>query len=225
VTFRVLQAESVNRRQASHFIGCGGLGKAVAREEEWFEEKASKAKSAIARVIDTHVHADRQRVTRRRSSPAVLSWFLGRPRPLRKSADAEKIWAGAHLMNHPVPRSSKRTLLSIIELGGYPNFTPVYQQAGYAVESVASVRKALGLLKKINPDVIVAEFNFQSDFRDRTSSLESLLAVVQRSPNTKVIVFYEKDQAHQLVKLQTQFPIHAALAYPIDTQLLEASLR
>jgi DNA-binding NtrC family response regulator len=128
-------------------------------------------------------------------------------------------------VNHPVLSPSKRTLLSIIELGGYPNFTPLYQLAGYAVESVASVRKALGLLKKINPDVIVAEFNFQSDFRDRTSSLESLLAVVQRSPNTKVIVFYEKDQAHQLVKLQTQFPIHAALAYPIDTHLLEASLR
>ena len=128
-------------------------------------------------------------------------------------------------MNHPVPRPSKRTLLSIIELGGYPNFTPVYQQAGYVVKSVTSVRKALGLLNKINPDVIVAEFNFQSDFRDRTSSLESLLAVVQRSPDTKVIVFYDKDQAHQLVRLQTQFPIHAALAYPIDTQLLEASLR
>lgn len=127
----------------------------------------------------------------------------------------------AKIVNQPV----RRTLLSIIELGGYPNFTPLYQQTGYAVESVTSVRKALGLLKKINPDVIVAEFNFQSDFRDRTSSLESLLAVVRRSPNTKVIVFYEKDQAHQLAKLQAQFPIHAALAYPIDTQLLEASLR
>ena len=128
-------------------------------------------------------------------------------------------------MNHPVARPSKRTLLSIIELGGYPDFKPLYRQAGYDVESAASVRKALGLLKKIHPDVIVAEFNYQSDFRDRTSSLESLLAVVQRLPNTKVIVFYEKDHAHQLVRLRAQFPIHAALAYPIDTQQLEASLR
>jgi DNA-binding NtrC family response regulator len=128
-------------------------------------------------------------------------------------------------MNHPVPRPSKRTLLSIIELGGYPDFKPLDRQAGYEIESVTSVRKALGLLKKINPDVIVAEFNFQSDFRDRTSSLESLLAVVQRSPKTKVIVFYENEHAHQLARLQAQFPIHAALAYPIDTQLLEASLR
>ena len=128
-------------------------------------------------------------------------------------------------MNHPVPQAAKRRLLSIIELGGYPNFTRLYQQAGYAVELATSVRKALGLLKKINPDVIVAEFNFQSDFRDRTSSLESLLAVVRRSPKTKVIVFYENEHVHQLARLQAQFPIHAALAYPIDTQLLEASLR
>jgi DNA-binding NtrC family response regulator len=128
-------------------------------------------------------------------------------------------------MNHPVPQAAKRRLLSIIELGGYPDFKPLYRQAGYDVESAASVRKALGLLKKIHPDVIVAEFNFQSDFRDRTSSLESLLAVVQRSTKTKVIVFYENEHAHQLARLQAQFPIHAALAYPIDTHLLEASLR
>lgn len=118
-----------------------------------------------------------------------------------------------------------RTLLSIIELGGYPNFTPLYQQAGYTVESVASVRKALGLLKKTSPDVIVAEFNFQSDFRDRTSSLESLLAAVQRSPKTKVIVFYEKDHAHQLTRLTNQYPIHETLAFPIDPAKLEKSLQ
>jgi hypothetical protein len=200
-------------------------GKTVASDEEWFEEKASKenmrSRTSSSPMCMSIAGARWGRAHR----PPVLSWFLGRPRPLRKYADAEKIRAGAHFMNHPVPRPSQRTLLSIIELGGYPNFTPVYQQAGYTVESVASVRKALGLLKKINPDVIVAEFNFQSDFRDRTSSLESLLAVVQRSPTTKVIVFYEKDHAHQLARLQAQFPIHAALAYPIDTQMLEASLQ
>ena len=121
--------------------------------------------------------------------------------------------------------ASKRTLLSIVELGGYPNFTPLYQQAGYSVESATSVRKALGLLKKINPDVIVAEFNYQSDFRDRTSSLESLLAAVQRSAQTRVIVFYEKEHEHQLVKLTSRFPIHESLPFPIDTARLEASLR
>ena len=128
-------------------------------------------------------------------------------------------------MDHSPSRQAKRLLLSIIELGGYPDFTPLYLQAGYTVESVASVRKALGLLKKINPDVIVAEFNYQSDFRDRTSSLESLLAVVQRAAQTRVIVFYEKEHEHQLVKLTSRFPIHESLPFPIDTARLEASLR
>ena len=81
----------------------------------------------------------------------------------------------------------------IIELGGYPNFTPLYQELGYEVVIATRMRKALAILKKCQPDVIVTEFNFQSDFRDRTSSLESLLAVVQRLPATRVIVFYEKE--------------------------------
>lgn len=117
------------------------------------------------------------------------------------------------------------TLLAITELGGYPNFTPLYENAGYAVTSVVSVRRALGLLKTLQPDVVVAEFNFQSDFRDRTSSLESLLAVVQRSPQTRVIVFYEKDYAHQFDKLRARFPLHATLAYPIQPEALEQCLR
>ena len=40
---------------------------------------------------------------------------------------------------------ASRTLLSVTELGGYPNFAPLYESAGYAVTSVVSVRKALGL--------------------------------------------------------------------------------
>ena len=47
----------------SYLFGCGGLCKAVAvdvvaGDEEWFVDEASKAKSAITHVIDTHVHAD-----------------------------------------------------------------------------------------------------------------------------------------------------------------------
>lgn len=118
----------------------------------------------------------------------------------------------------------RRRLLSVIELGGYPDFKRLYERAGYEVAAVISVRRALAALKEDEPDVVVAEFNFQSDFRDRTSSLESLLAAVQRCSRTKVIVFYEKDQGHQLARLKGQHPIHAALAYPIDPGELERIL-
>ena len=118
-----------------------------------------------------------------------------------------------------------KALLAIIEIGAYPNFAPLYQQAGYTVTVERSMRKALGTARKLKPGVIVAEFNYQSDFRDRTSSLESLYSVVQTLPDTKVIVFYDAEQAHQFEKIRVRFPVHAALAYPIDAAKLQAALR
>ena len=78
------------------------------------------------------------------------------------------------------------------------------------------MRKATKLLKKCQPAVVVAEFNFQSDFRDRTSSLETLMATVQRIPNCKVIVFYEKQQHPQLQRLLSVFDIFSTLPFPIE---------
>ena len=117
--------------------------------------------------------------------------------------------------------SAGKLLLSIIELGGYPNFTPLYHELGYEVAVETRMRKAISFLKLRTPDVIVAEFNFQSDFRDRTSSLESLLAVVQRLPRIRVIVFYEQEYLPQFEVLRSRLPVHHALAFPVD----EAELR
>jgi ActR/RegA family two-component response regulator len=116
-------------------------------------------------------------------------------------------------------------LLAITELGGYPDFTPIYQRHGFKVEKATSVRNATRQMKKVTPRVIVAEFNYQSDFRDRTSSLETLMAVVQRIPDVRVIVFYEQEFAHQLERLTSRFPVHAALAFPIEEADLEAALQ
>lgn len=116
-------------------------------------------------------------------------------------------------------------LLAITELGGYPDFTPIYQRHGFKVEKASSIRNAARQLKKITPRVIVAEFNYQSDFRDRTSSLETLMAVLQRKPDTHVIVFYEQEFAHQLEKLTNRFPVHAELSFPIDETALEEALQ
>jgi hypothetical protein len=88
------------------------------------------------------------------------------------------------------------------------------------------VRKALAALKRAPaPAVVVAEFNFQSDFRDRTSSLESLLAVLQRRTGTRVILFYDREYAHQLARLTARFPVAATLAFPVDAGALERALR
>ncbi len=117
------------------------------------------------------------------------------------------------------------SLLSIIELGGYPNLVPLYQRLGFDVAVVNSQRKARGLLKKRRPDVIVAEYNFQSDFRDRTSNLETLMAVLQRYPEVRVIVFYVPEQAEKLGLLEARFPLFAKVAFPVTEDKVEPLLR
>ncbi len=120
--------------------------------------------------------------------------------------------------------ASAKLLLSIVELGGYPNFRPLYQSLGYTTVVENRMRKAIAFLRRQQPDVIVAEFNFQSDFRDRTSSLESLLAVVQRLSDTRVVVLYDREYEPQFEKLRARLPVHAALAFPVSEDDLRGCL-
>jgi hypothetical protein len=120
--------------------------------------------------------------------------------------------------------ANEKSLLSIIELGGYPNLAPLYKKYGYQPTVVYSMRKALGVLKKTIPEVIVAEFNYQSDFRDRTSTLESLIAIAQRNADMKLIVFYEKEYAHQFERLKARYDFYATYSYPIEEQKIEKLL-
>lgn len=115
-------------------------------------------------------------------------------------------------------------LISVVELGGYANFTPLYQRLGYRVETVNTGRKAISLLKKQQPEVVVAEFNYQFSFRDRTSNLESILAVIQPSEACRVVVFYDPQVQEILDQVRERFPNFIPLAYPVDEAQLEAAL-
>lgn len=116
-------------------------------------------------------------------------------------------------------------LLSILELGGYPDFTSLYRNLGYEVVNMQSMRKALKFIKNNHVDVIVAEFNFQSDFRDRTSQLESLMASIAQMPHVRVVVFYDKEQDHQFKRVSGRFDFFTTLTYPIQPQQLQQCLR
>jgi len=105
-------------------------------------------------------------------------------------------------------------LLNVIELLGYPNLRPLYERLGFRVHSEFSVRKAISFLRKEKPAVIVADFYFQPDFRDRVSNLESLLAAAQSKNPTRVLVLYESAHAHALERLRQRFHIDAALTLP-----------
>ena len=121
--------------------------------------------------------------------------------------------------------SDSPLLVQVVELGGYPNFIPLYQRLGYRVETVNTGRKAISTLKKLCPEVVVTEFNYQFDFRDRTSHLESILAVLQQQPTVKVVVFYDKAEQAQLDQVAGRFPGFIAMSYPIDEAELEAALQ
>ena len=118
---------------------------------------------------------------------------------------------------------SEHRLLAIIELGGYPDFSPLYRQLGFSVEVCTSMRKALASIKRQPPDVIVCEFNFQSDFRDRTSSLESMIALVQRNPGIRTLAIMEPQHRKQFERLEEHHDFHAALELPVtETQMKQA---
>ena len=119
---------------------------------------------------------------------------------------------------------SQPLLMSVVELGGYPDFTSLYQRLGYRVETINSGRKANSALKKQRPAVVVTEFNFQHSFRDRTSNLESLLAVEQHNAGVKIIVFYDREVQPQLEQLRSRFPGFVALSYPIEEAALAVVL-
>ncbi len=117
--------------------------------------------------------------------------------------------------------SQQPILLAITECGGYPDFTSLYQESGYQVVKTDSVRKAVKLIRQHKPSVMVAEFNFQSDFRDRTSSLETLLSSSQGIVDAQMVVFYEKEYEPQYQRFLQSFSVSASLTFPVD----EADLR
>lgn len=115
-------------------------------------------------------------------------------------------------------------LLSLVELLGYPNLRSLYERLGYRVLTEFSVRKAISLLRREKPAVIVADFYFQPDFRDRVSNLESLLAAAQSLKDVKVVVLYETAHQHALDRLRQRFRIDAALVLPVRDSDIEGIL-
>ena len=117
------------------------------------------------------------------------------------------------------------TLLMVNAFIGTAGYKKLYQELGYTVTAEWSERKAISLVRKSPPAVIVADFYHQSDFRDRLSNLESLLAAVQSAPNTRVLVFYEAAHQGALDTVSARLRIDAALCLPVQEDSLRATLQ
>ena len=120
--------------------------------------------------------------------------------------------------------SAPPSLLMVNAFIGTAGYTKLYQELGYTVVTEWSERKAISLVRKTPPAVIVADFYHQADFRDRLSNLESLLATAQSAPSTRILVFYEA--AHQAVldKVSARLRIDAAFTLPVQEDRLRATL-
>lgn len=121
--------------------------------------------------------------------------------------------------------SSQPLLLMVNAFIGTAGYKKLYQELGYTVVAEWSERKAISLVRKTPPAVIVADFYHQTDFRDRLSNLESLLAAVQGAPDTRILVFYET--AHQAVldKVSARLRIDAAMTLPVQEDRLRTTLQ
>ena len=119
-----------------------------------------------------------------------------------------------------------KILLSVVELGGYPDFTALYEECGYTVVKANTMRKALTVLKKQSPAVIVAEFIYGPTYGSQLSNFESLFAALQRdAPSAHLIAFMDKTNRPHFEKLKARFPSHQAFYFPVNKDELRRYLQ
>ncbi len=120
--------------------------------------------------------------------------------------------------------SAQPVLLMVNAFIGTASYRTLYQTLGYSVVTEWSERKAISLIRKTPPAVIVADFYHQADFRDRLSNLESLLATAQGFPATRILVFYEAAHQDTLDRVRQRLRIDAALTLPVQEAELSSTL-
>ncbi len=119
---------------------------------------------------------------------------------------------------------SKR-LLFFVDEGGFDDFTPLFISMGFDVDFEDSQRKAVKLAKKNTYQVLVAEFSYNPEFRDRVSNIESLLATLEgNSPEVKIIILYDEINQVQLEQLKQRYRIDTTLKFPISENNIKESI-
>jgi hypothetical protein len=121
-----------------------------------------------------------------------------------------------------------KTLFSIIESSGHPNASDLYNSLGIKETKITSMRKAIAMLKKQQPDFIVAEFfyGYGNNYAGvNISNLDVLLYSLQKySEHTRVIVLVDKSEFKYVDKLNEIIKLHDVLKHPINIGQLQISL-
>ncbi len=117
-----------------------------------------------------------------------------------------------------------KKLLALVEFMQHARLSHLYRELGFQVSTEFQARKAVSLVRRMRPDVIVADFYFQADFRDRLSNLESLLATAQPFPDTRILVLFEPASQTALDKVRARLRIDEALTMPVREDDLRSLL-
>lgn len=113
-------------------------------------------------------------------------------------------------------------LLFFVDEGGFDDFTPLFVSLGFDVDFEDSQRKAVKLAKKNIYQVLVAEFSYNPEFRDRVSNIESLLATLEsHSPKVKIIILYDEINQPQLDQLKQRYRMDTTLTFPVDEKTIK----
>ena len=84
-----------------------------------------------------------------------------------------------------------KTLLAIIELGGYPDFRNLYKSLGYDVLLESSMRKAISLLKKKGDRLSGANRSIQVDIvRDSPGLVDGIIICLPEVVAVYRLIFF-----------------------------------
>lgn len=118
-----------------------------------------------------------------------------------------------------------KTLFAIDENSPLPNFSSLYESLGITETRLSSMRKAIALLKKQQPDFILAEFEYgygNNYAGVNISNLDVMLhSLLKYSPESKVIVLVDKSEYKYVEKLNDIIQLHAVLQHPVNLKQLE----
>jgi len=91
------------------------------------------------------------------------------------------------------------------------------------------MRKAMAVLKKTPPAFIVAEFfyGYGNNYAGvNVSNLDVLLSSLPKySPDTKTIIFVQKEELQYVEKLHKLYPLHAAFLHNTPEYAIEEVLK
>lgn len=124
---------------------------------------------------------------------------------------------------------SEPVIFSIIESPVHPDFSSLYQKHGLLEIRADSMRKAISLLRKHTPSVVVAEFfyGYGSNYAGiNISNVDVFLLSLQKyKSDTRVILLVDKSERKFVDRLAEQYPLHAILTHPVRLTDIENALK